>query len=238
MQTPTRSAAQNPNPAPSTRGTGRPSTFTPAILEALTTLIAQLGLSDSGAAKACGLSTSTLSRWKHEYPDLALALFQARCHFQRTQLDIILAAAQNPRTGWRAAAWLLERIFPEEYCPRAAEREKFRRLAAENEAELDASLEAAPSNAHPHPLPQTPVETTPSAPLPKIPETPASTPLSSRPILPITAKINRIHPEAAALPKILTGSISALPANLPVTVSQNSQNSPHPFLAPPLHAAA
>jgi hypothetical protein len=109
---------------------GRPRTFTPAIAEHLATLISQTGLSDSAAARQLGLSTSSLGRWKQQCPEFAIVLLQAREAFRLTQLDLILAASQAPGSGWRAAAWLLERVFPEDYHPNATQRAKHEELAA------------------------------------------------------------------------------------------------------------
>src|SRR5580765_1804400 len=114
--------------------TGRPSAYSDRALEILCTVIATLGVSDSGAASRARISTSTLSRWKREHPELTIALLQAREKFRQSQLDLILEASRAGRSGsWRAAAWLLERIFPEDYSPRASEREKFQMLAAQRD---------------------------------------------------------------------------------------------------------
>jgi hypothetical protein len=52
----------------------------------------------------------------------------------------LINRASTQRGGWRAAAWLLERIFPEDYAPRAADREKFARLAEERRAREKSAL--------------------------------------------------------------------------------------------------
>ena len=72
------------------------------------------------------LHPSTVSRWKREVPDLAILLRAAREEFRLAQLEVIYATAHaGHATSWRAAAWLLERIFPEDYAPRARERAQF-----------------------------------------------------------------------------------------------------------------
>ena len=120
---------------PSTPSTcpGRPTTYNPRAAQILLTLIREAGLSDSAAAAKAAISTSSLSRWKREYPDFALALLQAREEFREFHLQVIFEAAKT-RGGWRASAWILQHVFPGDYSPRAAEREKFQRLA-EQEAE-------------------------------------------------------------------------------------------------------
>jgi hypothetical protein len=96
------------------------------MIDALCAVIRETGASDSGAAARVGLHPSTVSRWKTENPDLAILLRAAREDFRQAQLSIIFETAQaRLATSWRAAAWLLERIFPEDYAPRAKERALF-----------------------------------------------------------------------------------------------------------------
>ena len=126
-------------------GPGRSTTYTPHAVSILLALIREAGLSDSAAAAKAGLSTSSLSRWRREYPDFALALLRAREEFRDTHLQIIITAAKA-RGGWRASAWILQHVFPGDYSPRAAEREKFQRMAEQqaerNEAEAEAYTSA------------------------------------------------------------------------------------------------
>jgi hypothetical protein len=116
-------------------------------LDALCAVIRETGISDSGAAARVGLHPSTVSRWKRDFPDLAILLRSAREDFRQAQLSIIFAEAQAGRaTSWRAAAWLLERIFPEDYAPRAAERAKFQeRFEAMCASELEGGKIALPA---------------------------------------------------------------------------------------------
>jgi hypothetical protein len=96
------------------------------MVDALCAVIRETGVSDSGAAAQVSLHPSTVSRWKKENPDLAILLRSAREEFRDAQLAIIMAKANaGEATSWRAAAWLLERIFPEDYAPRAKERALF-----------------------------------------------------------------------------------------------------------------
>ncbi|HEV7403648.1 MAG TPA: hypothetical protein VGO11_12000 [Chthoniobacteraceae bacterium] len=124
------SSSPVPIPAPGEAGgktgPGRPSCLNERMIEGLCLVIRETGMSDSGAAARMSLHPSTLSRWKKESPDLAILLRSAREDFRTAQLSVILdTARQGGATGWRAAAWLLERVFPEDYSPRAAERAKF-----------------------------------------------------------------------------------------------------------------
>src|SRR4051794_35617259 len=115
---------------------GRPTSYSPQVIDYLCSVISERGVSDSAAARLSKVSTSSLGRWKKEHPEVRYALLAAREEFRTAQLDEIINASKSPR-GWRAAAWLLERIFPEDYAPRASEREKFQELAARREAKYE-----------------------------------------------------------------------------------------------------
>jgi hypothetical protein len=100
----------------STATPGRPTLLTDTTVRALCALIRQDGISDSGAARRLGIGKATISRWKAAHPDLELALDQARELFREDKLRLILNATKsNGMPDWRAAAWLLEHIFPEDY---------------------------------------------------------------------------------------------------------------------------
>jgi hypothetical protein len=114
-------------PAPVPRGPGRPSGLNGPMLDLLCAVIRETGASDSAAASRAGVHPSTVSRWKRDCPDVAILLRAAREEFRQAQLSVIFAeAAAGHARSWRAAAWLLERIFPEDYSPRAKERALFR----------------------------------------------------------------------------------------------------------------
>jgi hypothetical protein len=119
------------------------------MVDALCAVIRKTGVSDSGAAAQVSLHPSTVSRWKKESPDLAILLRSAREEFRDAQLAVIMAKAEaGEATSWRAAAWLLERIFPEDYAPRAKERAFFQeRFEAVCAAEQEGGAVALPTNA-------------------------------------------------------------------------------------------
>src|SRR5260370_1056091 len=122
------------HPSHSPQPPGRHTGYPPQVRDLLCALIRETGRSESAAAAAAGIGPSSLSRWKQQHPELKLALLQALEEFRGAQLAIILQAARAEGSrGWRAAAWLLEHVFPEDYSPKAAEREKFRQLAARQE---------------------------------------------------------------------------------------------------------
>ncbi len=95
---------------------GRPTLYTEATIERLCAHIREHGLSDSPAAVRAGVSVASISRWKRAHPGLAPRLAGAREEFRAAMLSIILTATtRDGRPDWRAAAWILERVFPEDY---------------------------------------------------------------------------------------------------------------------------
>jgi hypothetical protein len=102
---------------------GRPTGYAPKIIDMMCDKIRRFGLSDSAAAEHVGMSTSTVSRWKQLYPEIGPKLQQARQEIRIHHLEIIEQAAQaeNGR-GWRASAWMLERLFPADYARKISER--------------------------------------------------------------------------------------------------------------------
>jgi hypothetical protein len=92
-------------------------------------------MSDTAAACHCGIPASTLSRWKFLNPELELRFLSAREDFRLRQVyQIQTATTRDGRRDWRAAAWLLERIFPEDYARRPGRRVN---PASENQTWLD-----------------------------------------------------------------------------------------------------
>ncbi len=108
---------------------GRAGGYSERVLEMVCAAIREYGLSDSSAAVKTGMSASTLGQWKREFPEIELRLQQARedCRIQQLQIVMRFAQAENA-CGLRAATWLLERLFPADYAPRARERAAHRDL--------------------------------------------------------------------------------------------------------------
>ena len=130
---------------------GHPTIYSPAIVDLLCAIIRSNGSSDSGAAALAGVHPSTISRWKREHPDLVITLLQAREQFRDHHLSIIMRASEA-KGGWRAAAWLLERIFPADYHPKAAERERFQKMQDKEYEEIEAA--EADMQCEPNPVTQ------------------------------------------------------------------------------------
>ena len=78
------------------------------------------GLNDCDIAAALGVAKGTFSRWMNK-PNTKLQralcerLKKAESDYKETLLNTIMEAALAKNGNWTAAAWLLERKYPEEY---------------------------------------------------------------------------------------------------------------------------
>lgn len=72
------------------------------------------GASQRDASALAGISEDTLSLWKRD-SDFSEQMRQKEVEFKMSQVKIIEKAAQKT---WQAAAWLLERKYPNEYTNR------------------------------------------------------------------------------------------------------------------------
>jgi hypothetical protein len=96
--------------------TGQPSGYSEATVGWLFEAIRWRGMWDTGAAVSLGIARSTLSGWKKEHPELEERLAMAREQFREAKLAIVdEATTRDGRPDWRAAAWALEKAFPEDY---------------------------------------------------------------------------------------------------------------------------
>lgn len=82
--------------------------------------ILAMGGTRAVAARYVGCSPSTVYRTAQSDRDFARHLRQAEGRAEVLQLKNITDAAQN-KQYWRAAAWMLERKFPQRYAPRPSE---------------------------------------------------------------------------------------------------------------------
>lgn len=93
------------------RGPGRPTVRTKRNRLALVRAIKQ-GLAPTVAAKAVGMSADTLRRWRDDDETLEGAIAKAQAQASAEMVEHVRAAAKKT---WQAAAWWLERNFPEHY---------------------------------------------------------------------------------------------------------------------------
>ena len=79
--------------------------------------LVQSGLNDADVADYLGVAPETFSRWKnHPKTELQYQLCQALKAAEVKRKAALLARVQRAsENSWQAAAWLLERRYPQEY---------------------------------------------------------------------------------------------------------------------------
>jgi hypothetical protein len=93
-------------------GKGRPTKCTPETVGKLTQAI-QLGATYELACNYAGIDYSTFARWMNEKRDFREAIKEAEGKASVVWLAKIEQAASEG--NWQAAAWKLERRYPEQY---------------------------------------------------------------------------------------------------------------------------
>ena len=100
---------------------GRPTKLTPDVREKIVNSV-KLGQSYERAALMAGVSESSIYKWKvrandgesgHEYAEFLQALKKAEIEGEALRLAQINTAAKDGT--WQAAAWWLERRFPQQW---------------------------------------------------------------------------------------------------------------------------
>lgn len=98
-------------PPPSRRG--RPSKRTPGIEAAIAECL-RLGMTIPQTCDACGVSQTQFRNWRKHYRDFQELVRRAEAEAVKRNLAVIQAAAVSGRS-WQAAAWFLERKYPEQW---------------------------------------------------------------------------------------------------------------------------
>ena len=93
------------------RRMGRPTKLTPEVQKRILAFI-RAGNTFRDSAACAGIGESTFFQWKRENPEFLAALKKAEVQFIDRNLAIIQKTANKT---WTAAAWLLERRFPERF---------------------------------------------------------------------------------------------------------------------------
>ena len=94
------------------RGQKRPRRTDEARLAILRAVRAGCSLRD--AARCGGVSPATLATWRNEDPEFSDAIEVERVALRIASLEQIEKASRLPE-NWKAAAWMLERLWPDEY---------------------------------------------------------------------------------------------------------------------------
>jgi transposase len=96
--------------------TGRPTKRTPEAQERILAALRK-GMTKKAAAAAGGMGYSTLNEWEHDEPEFADAVKAAESDSQQELLKKIWTASDQQ---WQAAAWMLERRWPQDFARRQA----------------------------------------------------------------------------------------------------------------------
>jgi hypothetical protein len=78
-----------------------------------------IGGTRSMAADYARCHQATIRAWMRRDPEFANQVIQAELRSERSFLNVIHEAGKDPKQ-WRAAAWALERLYPERYARRAS----------------------------------------------------------------------------------------------------------------------
>lgn len=90
---------------------GKPTKYTPEILQRTKELI-ELGLNYADVCDSIGISRETFSQWRKRYPEYADTVRIANVKVKEISLKSLRVGEMK---DWKAAAWRLERRWPEEY---------------------------------------------------------------------------------------------------------------------------
>jgi transposase len=91
----------------------RPSNLTAEIQDRVLARV-RAGVPTEVAVRACGVGVSSHYRWMRERSEYRELVRQARAEAEVKRVAQVTVAA---RVDWRAAAWFLEREFPERWGP-------------------------------------------------------------------------------------------------------------------------
>jgi hypothetical protein len=94
------------------RRRGRPSKYTPTTVGKFCRAVAE-GLPYKSDAAAAGISHETVCQWQRQFPEFSEAVQLALAKAEVALVRLIRRAAA--RGTWQAAAWLLERRYPEHW---------------------------------------------------------------------------------------------------------------------------
>lgn len=100
-----------PKPKAEKHPGGRPSKYTPEVVERICYSLSQ-GNTRTTAATCAGVSRDTFHHWMHEFSDFSDAIKRAEEQAVEHYVNVIHAASGQT---WQAAAWYLERRRPADF---------------------------------------------------------------------------------------------------------------------------
>lgn len=90
---------------------GQPTKYTPEIVIRTKELL-ELGLNYQDICDSIGISAETFSQWRKKYPEYSEVVRIANAKVKEIALKSIRVGEMR---DWKAAAWRLERRWPDEY---------------------------------------------------------------------------------------------------------------------------
>lgn len=90
---------------------GQPTKYTPEIVLRTKELL-ELGLNYQDICDSIGISAETFSQWRKKYPEYSEVVRIANAKVKEIALKSIRVGEMR---DWKAAAWRLERRWPDEY---------------------------------------------------------------------------------------------------------------------------
>lgn len=112
---------------------GRPTKYTPEIIDKVISAIA-LGAPFTHACNYAGVSFETFNEWRKQYPEFSEQVKTAEGRAVEGWLSKIEKAASDG--NWQAAAWKLERRYPEDF----GKRERLQLDVREIDSEIERRL--------------------------------------------------------------------------------------------------
>jgi hypothetical protein len=106
---------RHPIPPAFVVGEGRPTKYDASMPQKISDLI-RSGLNFKQVCATLDIGVETLRDWRREKPELCTAIYRAQAQAVADRLALINTAAV---TSWQAAAWWLERKYPQDWgCPK------------------------------------------------------------------------------------------------------------------------
>lgn len=90
---------------------GRPSKLTAEVKQKMKELL-ELGMNYKDVCQSIGITEETFSQWRKKFPEFSELVEAANSKVKEISLKSLRVGEMR---DWRAAAWRLERRFPEEY---------------------------------------------------------------------------------------------------------------------------
>jgi transposase-like protein len=117
---------------------GRPTKLTPETQAGVIDVLRRCNSYET-AANSIGIDSDTLRAWRKEHPEFSGMIKNARSEARQRCINGILEIAAKGQ--WQAYAWLLERLWPDEFGTRLRTRAEMR------QAEQDLKLSKAKTEA-------------------------------------------------------------------------------------------